>query len=102
MGTGIEDAVSIHGLARGEFPPIANFKQPDPELGDLRLSVGGPIDVQYVVRHAAGFGSQMVFTLVRKISNGLDRVDRQKVATWVSSISDGDSDLRIVDRKLVA
>ena len=102
MGTGIEDAVSIHGLARGEFPPIANFKQPDPELGDLRLSVGGPIDVQYVVRHAAGFGSQMVFTLVRKISNGLDRVDRQKVAKWVSSISDGDSDLRIVDRKLVA
>ena len=102
MGTGIEDAVSIHGLARGEFPPIANFKQPDPELGDLRLSVGGPIDVQYVIRHAAGFGSQMVFTLARKISNGLDRVDRQKVATWVSSISDGDSDLRIVDRKLVA
>ena len=102
MGTGIEDAVSIHGLARGEFPPIANFKQPDPELGDLRLSVGGPIDVQYVVRHAAGFGSQMVFTLARKISNGLDRVDRQKVAKWVSSISDGDSDLRIVDRKLVA
>ncbi|MBJ04198.1 MAG: hypothetical protein CMB65_05825, partial [Euryarchaeota archaeon] len=102
MGTGIEDAVSIHGLARGEFPPIANFKQPDPKLGDLRLSVGGPIDVQYVVRHAAGFGSQMVFTLVRKIANGLNRVDRQQVAKWISSISGDDSELRIVDRKLVA
>ena len=102
MGTGIEDAVSIHGLARGEFPPIANFKKPDPELGDLRLSMGGPIDVQYVVRHAAGFGSQMVFTLVRKISHGLNRVDRLKVAKWVSMISDGNSELRIVDRKLVA
>ena len=102
MGTGIEDAVSIYGLARGEFPPIANFKQPDPELGDLRLSVGGPSDVQYVVRHAAGFGSQMVFTLVKKISNGLNRVDRQKVAKWVSTISNAHSELRIVDRKLVA
>ena len=102
MGTGIEDAVSIHGLARGEFPPIANFKQPDPELGDLRLSVGGPSDVQYVVRHAAGFGSQMVFTLVKKISNGLNRVDRQKVAKWISTISNAHSELRIVDRKLVA
>ena len=102
MGTGIEDAVSIHGLARGMFPPIANFKQPDPELGDLRLSVGGPVDVQYVVRHAAGFGSQMVFTLVKKISNGLNRVDRQKVAKWVSNISNAHSELRVVDRKLVA
>ena len=102
MGTGIEDAVSIHGLARGEFPPIANFKQPDPELGNLRLSVGGPVDVQYVVRHAAGFGSQMVFTLVKKISNGLNRIDRHKVAKWVSTISDAHSELRIVDRKLVA
>ena len=102
MGTGIEDAVSIHGLARGEFPPIANFKQPDPELGDLRLSVGGSSDVQYVVRHAAGFGSQMVFTLVKKISNGLNRVDRQKVAKWISTISNAHSELRIVDRKLVA
>ena len=102
MGTGIEDAVSIHGLARGEFPPIANFKQPDPELGDLRLSVGGPSDVQYVVRHAAGFGSQMVFTLVKKISNGLNRVDRQKVAKWISTISNAHSELRIMDRKLVA
>ena len=102
MGTGIEDAVSIHGLARGEFPPIANFKQPDPELGDLRLSEGGPSDVQYVVRHAAGFGSQMVFTLVKKISNGLNRVDPQKVAKWVSTISNAHSELRIVDRKLVA
>ena len=102
MGTGIEDAVSIHGLARGELPPIANFKQPDPELGDLRLSVGGPSDVQYVVRHAVGFVSQMVFTLVKKISNGLNRVDRQKVAKWVSTISNAHSELRIVDRKLVA
>ena len=71
-------------------------------MGDLRLSVGGPIDVQYVVRHAAGFGAQMVFTLVRKIANGLNRVDRQQVAKWVSSISGDDSELRIVDRKLVA
>ena len=102
MGTGIEDSVSIRGLCQGEFPPIANFKQPDPELGDLRLSVGGPVDVEYVVRHAAGFGSQMVFTMVRRIAKNLKRVDRNHIANWTAKVTGGDADLRILDRKLVA
>ena len=102
MGTGIEDAVSIRGLCQGEFPPIANFKQPDPELGDLRLSVGGPVDVEYVVRHAAGFGSQMAFTMVRRIANNLERLDRSRIANWTAKMAGGNTDLRILNRKLVA
>ena len=102
MGTGIEDAVSIRGLCQGEFPPIANFKQPDPELGNLRLSTGGPVDIEYVVRHAAGFGSQMAFTMVRRVAKNLDRVNREQVATWASKAAGGNADLRILNRKLVA
>ncbi|MDP6888948.1 MAG: beta-ketoacyl synthase N-terminal-like domain-containing protein, partial [Candidatus Thalassarchaeaceae archaeon] len=102
MGTGIEDAVSIRGLCQGQFPPIANFKQPDPELGNLRLSTGGPVDVEYVIRHAAGFGSQMAFTMMKRIARNLDRVNRDDVAAWVSKRTGGDSDIRILDRKLVA
>ena len=101
MGVGIEDAVSIYGLSKGEFPPIANFKQPDPELGNLRLSKGGPVDVEYVIRHAAGFGSQMAFTMTRKIAKSLDRIDRSAVALWVANKCGGDVDLRILERKLV-
>ena len=102
MGTGIEDAVSIRGLCQGEFPPIANFKEPDPELGDLRLSMGGPVDVEYVVRHAAGFGSQMAFTMVKRIAKHLDRLNRNQIADWTSKAAGGDADLRILNRKLVA
>ena len=102
MGVGIEDAVAIRGLAQGEFPPIANFRDPDPELGGLRLSEGGPIDVEYVLRHAAGFGSQMALTLLRRIATDLDRVDRERVAAWTSRLCRGRVDLRILDRKLVA
>ena len=102
MGTGIEDAVSIRGLCQGQFPPIANFKQPDPELGNLRLSTGGPVDVEYVIRHAAGFGSQMAFTMMKRIATNLNRVNRENVAAWVSKKTGGDSDIRILDRKLVA
>ncbi|MDP6845270.1 MAG: hypothetical protein QF722_06970, partial [Candidatus Thalassarchaeaceae archaeon] len=98
MSAGIEDAVSIRGMSQGEFPPIANFKQPDPELGDLRLSVGGPVDVDYVVRHAAGFGSQMAFTMLKRVAKNLDRVDREKVAIWTTNSMGGDADLRILDR----
>ena len=102
MGVGIEDAVAIRGLAQGEFPPIANFKEPDPELGDLRLSEGGPVDVEYVLRHAAGFGSQMALTLLKRVATNLDRIDRAKVAAWTSKAARGSVDLRILKRKLVA
>ena len=102
MGTGIEDAVSIRGLSQGEFPPIANFKQPDSNLGDLRLSTGGPADIEYVIRHAAGFGSQMAFTMVKRIAKNLDRINREQVANWVSKLGGGQADIRILERKLVA
>ncbi|MDE0575161.1 MAG: beta-ketoacyl synthase N-terminal-like domain-containing protein, partial [Candidatus Poseidoniales archaeon] len=102
MATGIEDVVSIRGLSQGEFPPIANFKEPDPELGDLRLSTGGPVDVEYVVRHGAGFGSQMAFCMFKRIATTLDRVDREQVAAWASKAGGGTADLRILQRKLVA
>ena len=102
MATGIEDAVSIRGLCQGEFPPIANFKEPDPELGNLRLSNGGPVDVDYVVRHGAGFGSQMAFCMFKRMATNLNRVDRERVAAWASKAGGGTADLRILQRKLVA
>ena len=43
MGVGIEDASMIHGLHHRRFPPIANHKEVDPELGNLNLSKGGDI-----------------------------------------------------------
>ena len=102
MGVGIEDAVAVRGLTQGAFPPIANFRDPDPELGDLRLSKGGPVEVEYVLRHAAGFGSQMALTLLKRIATDLDRIDRSRVADWTSKAAGGQADLRILDRKLVA
>ncbi|GIS44525.1 MAG: hypothetical protein Ct9H90mP16_15950 [Candidatus Poseidoniales archaeon] len=72
-------------LARGEFPPIANFKQPDPELGDF--------DCQWVGHQMSIRGSTCRrfwltngFTLVKKISNGLNRVTSEG-CEMVSTIS---------------
>jgi 3-oxoacyl-(acyl-carrier-protein) synthase len=33
MGTGIEDVVAVKALETGCVPPVANFKEVDPELG---------------------------------------------------------------------
>jgi len=41
MGAGIEDVVAIKALETGIVPPVANFKEVDPELGLLNLSKGG-------------------------------------------------------------
>ncbi len=65
MGVGIEDIVAIKSLETGLVPPIPNFKEIDPDLGELNLSRGGSYPVQYALRLAAGFGSQICMTLQR-------------------------------------
>jgi acyl transferase domain-containing protein/NAD(P)-dependent dehydrogenase (short-subunit alcohol dehydrogenase family)/acyl carrier protein len=65
MATGIEDVVAIKSLETGCVPPVANFKEVDPELGALNLSKGGRYPIEYALRLGAGFGSQISMTLCR-------------------------------------
>ncbi len=67
MGAGIEDVVAVKALETGIVPPVANFKEVDPELGPLNLSRGGAHHVEYALRLGAGFGSQISMTLTRRI-----------------------------------
>src|ERR1035438_9697639 len=62
MATGIEDVVAVKALETGCVPPVANFKEVDPELGNLNLSKGGGYPVEYALRLGAGFGSQVSMT----------------------------------------
>jgi acyl transferase domain-containing protein len=68
MGTGIEDVVAVKALETGCVPPVANFKEVDPELGNLNLSKGGGYPVEYALRLGAGFGSQISMTLLRWVA----------------------------------
>ena len=102
MGVGVEDATGLYGLASGRLPPIANFQQPDPALGNLRLSKGGEYDVEYMLRHAAGFGSQIALTMFKRIARTLNRVDRESVVKWAINEAGDDVELRLLKRKLVA
>ena len=63
MGAGVEDVVAVKTLETGCVPPVANFKEVDPELGPLNLSKGGLYPVEYALRLGAGFGSQISMTL---------------------------------------
>ncbi len=65
MGAGIEDVVAVKALETGIVPPVPNYREPDPDLGDLNLSKGGPHPVRYALRLAAGFGSQVAMALLR-------------------------------------
>ena len=56
MGAGIEDVVAVKALETGVVPPVANFKEVDPELGELNLSKGGIYPIEYALRLGAGFG----------------------------------------------
>ena len=55
MGTGIEDVVAVKALETGCVPPVANFKEVDPELGTLNLSKGGAYPVEYALRLGCRF-----------------------------------------------
>jgi len=65
MGVGIEDVVAVKALETGIVPPVPNFREPDPELGELNLSKGGAHPIRYALRLAAGFGSQVSMLLLR-------------------------------------
>ena len=65
MATGIEDVVAVKTLETGLVPPVANFKEVDPELGPLNLSKGGAYPIQYALHLGAGFGSQISMILLR-------------------------------------
>ncbi|HET9409583.1 MAG TPA: SDR family NAD(P)-dependent oxidoreductase [Candidatus Sulfotelmatobacter sp.] len=64
MGAGIEDVLAVKALETGIVPPVANFKEVDPDLGTLNLSKGGMYPVEYALRLGAGFGSQISMTLL--------------------------------------
>jgi acyl transferase domain-containing protein/acyl carrier protein len=68
MGVGIEDVVAVKALETGCVPPVANFKEVDPELGPLNLSRGGAYPIEYALRLGAGFGSQISMTLMRRVA----------------------------------
>ena len=67
MATGIEDVVAVKALETGCVPPVANFKEIDPELGQLNLSKGGAYPVEYAIHLGAGFGSQISMMLIRRV-----------------------------------
>ncbi len=73
MATGMEDVVAVKALETGCVPPVANFKEVDPELGPLNLSKGGAYPIEYALRLGAGFGSQISMTLYRRVATK-DRV----------------------------
>ncbi|MCX5784674.1 MAG: beta-ketoacyl synthase N-terminal-like domain-containing protein [Elusimicrobia bacterium] len=112
MGASLEDAVAIRALNTGIVPPIANYKEPDPELSGINLSKGGKYDLEYALRFAAGFGSHMAMSFTQRTYKvGEARIeDNDLHRRWLSEIS-GDTapelevvfnTLRIKDKKAVA
>jgi len=114
MGAGVEDVLAVKALETGIVPPVANFKEIDPELGALNLSKGGVYPVQYALRLGAGFGSQISMTLLHwvKTKDGARRspnalgysyrvADPLTWKDWLNRISGHpDAKLEVVSRTL--
>ena len=114
MATGIEEVVAVKALETGVVPPVANFKEVDPELGALNLSKGGAYPVEYALRLGAGFGSQISMSLLRWVptKNGAHRtpdalgyayriVDNPAWDAWLTSMAGHPAaDLEVVTRTL--
>jgi acyl transferase domain-containing protein/NAD(P)-dependent dehydrogenase (short-subunit alcohol dehydrogenase family) len=114
MAAGIEDVVAVKALETGCVPPVANFKEVDPELGLLNLSKGGAYPVDYAIHLGAGFGSQISMMLLRwvKTKDGLRRApnalgyayriaDATVWSSWLSSVAGRPvADLEVVHRTL--
>ncbi|HUO69954.1 MAG TPA: SDR family NAD(P)-dependent oxidoreductase [Solirubrobacteraceae bacterium] len=114
MGVGLEDIMAVKALETGVVPPVPNFRDPDPELGLLNLSKGGAYPVQYALRLAAGFGSQIAMVLLHWTPvadgrrRGLDELghdyrigDRAAWSAWLRRVSGCENPkLEVVQRRL--
>ncbi len=114
MGAGVEDVVAVKTLETGVVPPVANFKEVDPDLGALNLSKGGAYPVEYALRLGAGFGSQIAMTLLHWVTtkDGVHQssdalgyayriADTHAWKAWLSRIAGHSSaDLEVVQRTL--
>ncbi|MCG2725258.1 MAG: acyltransferase domain-containing protein, partial [Elusimicrobia bacterium] len=89
MGASLEDIVAVRALNTGIVPPIANYKEPDPELAGITLSKGGKYDLEFALRFAAGFGSHMAMSFIQKTySANQPRIENSKIyADWLKEIS---------------
>ncbi|PDW04854.1 type I polyketide synthase [Candidatus Viridilinea mediisalina] len=88
MGVGIEDVIAVKILEHGIVPPVPNYREVDPDLGSLNLSRGGRYPVRYAIHFAAGFGSQLALTLLRRIPGAAERIDsRQRYDYWLAQVA---------------
>ncbi len=114
MGAGIEDVVAVKALETGIVPPVPNYKEPDPDLGELNLSQGGAYPVRHALRLAAGFGSQIAMSLLRwtPVPDGRHRapselgyayriVDPDRWRRWLDGVAGiADARLEVSTRRL--
>lgn len=63
MGVSFEDVAAVEVLLQQKVPPVPNYREQDPYLGNISVSKGGPYACRYALRFAAGFGSQVAFAL---------------------------------------
>ncbi len=111
MGAGVEDVLAVKTLETGLVPPVANYREPDPELGALRLSQGGAYPIEFALRLGAGFGSQISMSLMRWTGGARIAPDQLGYAArlenetqwrrWLSHVSGHSApDIEVVKRTL--
>ncbi|MBI5595899.1 MAG: SDR family NAD(P)-dependent oxidoreductase, partial [Elusimicrobia bacterium] len=102
MGASLEDVIAIRAMNVGKLPPIANYKEPDPNLSGITLSDGGAHDLEFALRLGAGFGSQIAMTLTRRMwKEGARRIDEPVYQGWLKAVSGrGNPELEVVHNTL--
>ena len=85
MGAGLEDALAVRMLHKRRVPPIPHLEQTDESLGNLTFSDGSETDLDYAIRLAAGFGSQLALGVWRRRAQSENRLDQATFDRWLKN-----------------
>lgn len=83
MGVSFEDVATVKALELGKIPPVVNLE--NPEFENIRFSRGENQLVDYAIRFAAGFGSQLVYILLKNRKYPQRTTD--KYLSWIEAIN---------------
>lgn len=86
LGAGIEDAVLIKSMQKGQAPPIANLTHIPEAFKDLNLNKNPHGNYEFGFHMAAGFGSHLAFIFFKRIDEqGIENNPEYK--DWLRQIS---------------
>ncbi|MFW5808142.1 MAG: acyltransferase domain-containing protein, partial [Spirochaetota bacterium] len=100
LGAGIEDAVMVKALQKGQVPPVPNLRDIPENFRMLKFSRGENGPFEYGFHLGAGFGSHFAFLFIKRIEDASVNGNPDYTA-WLRSVTGIESPVTFINNGML-